>query len=161
MASNNIVNNYCSSYIQIANDVVRRYESNEDIIKRTEGELTDIEHEIELGDPKDLYGGWKLYKQIKDLRMQRRQAKNENELLRDMYEYMKSQPGQTFKSKIQSIQSNSAKIYDAQNRRIYIPRQRSDLTITERTCDANKSFEDMLDDFKKDKVTMRGGKLRK
>lgn len=161
MASNNIVNNYCSSYIQIANDVVRRYESNEDIIKRTEGELTDIEHEIELGDPKDLYGGWKLYKQIKDLRMQRRQAKNENELLRDMYEYMKSQPGQTFKSKIQSIQSNSAKIYDAQNRRIYIPRQRSDLTITERTCDANKSFEDMLADFKKDKVTMRGGKLQK
>ena len=161
MASNNIVNNYCSSYIQIANDVIRRYESNEDIIKRTEGELTDVEHEIELGNPQDLYGGWKLYKQIKDLRMQRRQAKSENELLKDMYEYMKSQPGQAFKSKIQSIQSNSAKIYDAQNRRVYVPRQRSDLTITDRTCEANRTFEDLMADFKKDKVTMRGGKLRK
>ncbi len=161
MASNNIVNNYCSNIIQIANDVVRRYESNESIIKRTEGELTDIEHEIELGNSQDLYGGWKLYKQIKELRMQRRQAKNENELLRDMYEYIKSQPGQTFKSKIQSIQSNSAKVYDAQNRRVYSPRQRSDLTITDRTCEANKTFEDMFADFKKDKVTMRGGKLRK
>ena len=161
MASNNIVNNYCSSYIQIANDVVRRYESNEDIIRRTEGELTDIEHEIELGNSQDLYGGWKLYKQIKDLRMQRRQAKNENELLRDMYEYMKSQQGQAFKSKIQSIQSNSAKTYDAQSRRVYVPRQRSDLTITNKTCEANKTFEDMLADFKKDKVHMQGGKLRK
>lgn len=161
MASNNIVNNYCSNIIQIANDVVRRYESNEDIIKRTEGELTDIEHEIELGNSQDLYGGWKLYKQIKELRMQRRQAKNENELLRDMYEYIKSQSGQTFKSKIQSIQSNSAKIYDAQNRRVYNPRQRSDLTITDRTCEANKNFEDMLANFKKDKVRMQNGKLRK
>lgn len=161
MASNNIVNNYCSTYIQIANDVVKRYESNEDIIKQTEGELTDVEHEIELGNSQDLYGGWKLYKQIKELRMKRRQAKNENELLRDMYEYVKSQPGQAFKSKIQSIQSSSAKVYDAQSKRVYTPRQRSDLTITDRTCEANKSFEDMLADFKKDKVTMRNGKLRK
>lgn len=161
MASNNIVNNYCSTYIQIANDVVKRYESNEDIIKQTEGELTDVEHEIELGNAQDLYGGWKLYKQIKELRMKRRQAKNENELLRDMYEYVKSQPGQAFKSKIQSIQSSSAKVYDAQSKRVYTPRQRSDLTITDRTCEANKSFEDMLADFKKDKVTMRNGKLRK
>lgn len=161
MASNNIVNNYCSNIIQIANDVVRRYESNEDIIKRTEGELTDIEHEIELGNSQDLYGGWKLYKQIKELRMQRRQAKNENELLRDMYEYIKSQSGQTFKSKIQSIQSNSAKVYDAQSKRVYTPRHRTDLTIEARTCETNKSFEDMLADFKKDKITMRNGKLRK
>ena len=36
--ANNIVNNYCSTFIQIANDVVKKYESNEGIIKQTEEE---------------------------------------------------------------------------------------------------------------------------
>lgn len=161
MANNNIVNNYCSTFIQIANDVVKKYESNVEVIKQTEDELTDVYHEIELGKPQDMYGGYKLYKQVKDLRMRRRQAKDENDLLKDMYEYIKSQPGQSFKSKIQSIQGNSVKVYEAQSRRTYTPRQRDDLTITNKTCEVNRPFEDLMRDFKKDKVTMQGGKLRK
>jgi hypothetical protein len=161
MANNNIVNNYCSTFIQIANDVVKKYESNVEVIKQTEEELTDVYHEIELGKPQDMYGGYKLYKQVKDLRMRRRQAKDENDLLKDMYEYIKSQPGQSFKSKMQSIQGNSVKVYEAQSRRTYTPRQRNDLTITDRTCEVNRPFEDLMRDFKKDKVTMQGGKLRK
>ena len=47
MANNNIVNNYCSTVTQIATDVVKKYESNLEIIKKTEDELTDIYHEIE------------------------------------------------------------------------------------------------------------------
>lgn len=161
MASNNIVNNYCSTLIQIATDVVKRYESNEDIIKQTEEELNDVYHEIELGKDQDLYGGYKLYRQVKDLRNKRRQAKDENALLKDMYEYIKSQQGQSFKSKIQSIQGNSAKVYEAQSRRTYNPRQRNDLTITNKTCEVNRPFEDLMRDFKQTKVTMQGGKLRK
>ena len=161
MASNNIVNNYCSTMIQIASDVVKRYESNEVTIRRTEEEINDINHEIELGKDQDLYGGWKLYKQIRDLRVRRRQAKDENQLLKDMYDYVKSQQGQSFKSKIQSIQGNSAKIYDAQSKRTYTPRQRNDLTITDKTCDVNRPFEDLMKEFKQTKVTMQGGKLRK
>lgn len=161
MANNNIVNNYCSTFIQIANDVVKKYESNVEVIKQTEDELTDVYHEIELGKPQDMYGGYKLYKQVKDLRMRRRQAKDENDLLKDMYEYIKSQPGQSFKSKMQSIQGNSVKVYEAQSRRTYTPRQRSDLTITDRTCETIKPFEELMREFKKDKVTMQNGKLRK
>ena len=161
MASNNIVNNYCSTFIQISNDVVKRFESNEDIIKQTEEELNDVYHEIELGRDQDLYGGYKLYRQVKDLRNKRRQAKDENALLKDMYDYIKSQQGQTFKSKIQSIQGNSAKVYEAQSRRTYNPRQRNDLTITNKTCDVNRPFEDLMKEFKQTKVTMQGGKLRK
>lgn len=161
MANNNIVNNYCSTFIQIANDVVKKYESNVEVIKQTEDELTDVYHEIELGKPQDMYGGYKLYKQVKDLRMRRRQAKDENDLLKDMYEYIKSQSGQSFKSKMQSIQGNSVKVYEAQSRRTYTPRQRSDLTITDRTCETIKPFEELMREFKKDKVTMQNGKLRK
>lgn len=161
MANNNIVNNYCSTVTQIATDVVKKFESNLEVIKKTEDELTDIYHEIELGKPQDLYGGYKLYKQVKELRMKRRQAKDENDLLKDMYEYFKSQQGQAFKSKMQSIQGSSVKVYEAQSRRTYTPRQRSDLTITDRTCEVNRPFEDLMREFKKDKVIVQGGKLRK
>lgn len=161
MANNNIVNSYCSTFIQITNDVVKKYESNVDLIKKTEEELTDVEHEIELGKSQDLYGGYKLYKQIKDLRMKRRQAKDENQLLQDMYEYIKSQPGQSFKSKIQSIQGSSAKVYEAQSRRTYTPRQLDNLTITNKTCEVNRPFEELLAEFNKTKITKQNGKLRK
>jgi hypothetical protein len=161
MASNNIVNNYCSTLIQIATDVVKRFESNEDIIKQTEEELNDVYHEIELSKDQDLHGGWKLYRQVKDLRTKRRQAKDENALLKDMYDYIKSQQGQSFKSKIQSIQGSSAKVYDAQSRRTYTPRQRSDLTITNKTCESNKPFEDMMKEWNKDKAYIQGGKMRR
>lgn len=161
MANNNIVNNYCSNIVQIATDVVKRYEENLDIIKQTEDELMDVAHEIEFGASQDLYGAWKLYRQIRHLRKSRRQAKSENELLKDMYDYIKSQQGQSFKSKIQSIQGNSVRVYEAQSRRTYTPRQRTDLTITSKTCEANKLFEDLMRDFKKDKVHVEKGKLRK
>lgn len=161
MANNNIINNYSSTFIQIFNDVVKKYESNIDIIKQTEDSLTDVYHEIELGKNQDMYHGYLLYKQVKDLRMKRRQAKDENALLQDMYEYIKSQPGQTFKSKIQSIQGNSVKVYEAQARRTYTPRQLDNLTITNKTCEVNRPFEELLADFNKTKITKQNGKLRK
>lgn len=159
--ANNIVNNYCSTFTQIMNDVVKKYESNVTLIKQAEEALTDVEHEIELGKNQDMYNGYLLYKQIKELRMKRRQAKDENQILQDMYDYIKSQPGQAFKSKIQSIQGNSMKVCEAQSRRTYTPRQLDGLTITDKTCEVNRPFEELLRDFKKEKVTMQNGKLRK
>lgn len=161
MANNNIVNNYSSTLIQIFNDVAKKYESNLEIIKQTEDSLTDTYHEIELGKNQDMYHGYLLYKQVKDLRMKRRQAKDENDLLRDMYEYIKSQNGQSFKSKIQSIQGNSVKIYEAQSRRTYTPRQLDNLTITDKTCEVHRPFEELLAEFNKTKITKQNGKLRK
>ena len=159
--TNNIVNNYSSTFIQIFNDVIKQYESGIDTIKQTEEELNDIYHEIELGKNQDMYHGYLLYKQVKDLRIKRRQAKEEVELLKDMYEYFKSQQGQTFKSKIQSIQSASAKVRAAQESRTYQPRQRNDLTITNKHASVTKPFEQMLKEFNQTKITTQNGKLRK
>lgn len=157
----NIANNYTTTIITIVKDVIERYEDNTYIIKQTEGELQDIYHEIELGNTKDMYKGWLLYKQIKDLRMKRRQAKDENQLLEDMYKYFKSQQGQDFKNKMKAVQSSSAKAYNAQQMRTYTPRQRDDLSIVEKTCETNPTFEDMLRDFNKNKAYVKGGKMRK
>lgn len=157
----NIVNNYSTTIITIYQDVINNYEKCLCTIKQTEDELTDIEHEIELGKNQDMYHGYLLYKEIKDLRIKRRQAKEEAELLKDMYDYLKSQQGQAFKSKIQSIQGSSVKIRLAQESRTYQPRQRDDLTITDKHANVTKPFEQMLKEFNANKVTMQNGKLRK
>lgn len=157
----NIINNYSTTIMSIFQDVINNYERNLEIIKQAEEELMDLEHEIELSAPKDMYKGYLVYKEVRDVRIKRRKAKEENELLKDMYDYLKSQQGQSFKNKIQSIQGASVKLRDAQEHRTYIPRQRSDLTITNHTSVAHKPFEEMLSDFNKIKVSTQNGKLRK
>ena len=124
----NIVNNYSSTMVTIFKDVVKQYEANIEIIKQAEDELNDLYHEAELSEPKDMYSGYLVYKAIKETRIRRRTAKEENELLKDMYEFFQSSQGQSFKSKIQSIQGNSVKLRAVQESRTYTPRQRNDLT---------------------------------
>lgn len=157
----NIVNNYCSTVVTIYQDVKKHYENNIEVIKQTEEELNDLYHECELANPKDMYNGWKVYKEIRETRIKRRQAKQENEILKEMYDYLNSQNGQAFKLKLQSIQGGAAKIQAAQESRTYQPRQRNDLTITDKHSNASKPFEDMMREFKKEKVIMQNGKLRK
>lgn len=159
--ANNIVNNYSSTIVTIFSDVIKTYEMNLDIIKQTEGELNDLMHEIELGKPKNAAQGYKLYIEIRRLRNKRRVAKEEVELLKDMYDFLKSQTGQAFKSKIQSIQGNSVKLRTTQEQRTYTPRQRDDLTCTDKHSSANKPFETLLAEFNKTKITNQKGKLRK
>lgn len=159
--ANNIVNNYSSSIVTMFKEVAKTYEMNLDIIKQTEEELNDLYHECELAEPKDMYRGYLLYKEIREARIRRRTAKEENELLKDMYDYFQSQQGQAFKNRIQSIQGASAKVRATQEARTYTPRQRNDLTCTDKHSTANKPFEDLLAEFNQTKVTMRSGKLRK
>ena len=157
----NIINNYCSTIITIYQNVIQNYERDIDDIKRIEGELNDIMHEIELTNSKDMYHGYLLYKQIRELRIERRRCKEEVELLKDTYDYFNSQQGQTFKNKIQQLQGGAAKLREVQEHRTYTPRQRNDLTCTEQTSTAHKPFEEMLKEFNKTKVSSQKGKLRK
>ena len=89
----NIINNYASTIVTIYQSVINDYELNLDIIKQTEEELNDLNHEIELSASKDMYKGYLLYKEIRDLRLKRRKAKEENELLKDMYDFLKGNKG--------------------------------------------------------------------
>ena len=159
--ANNIVNNYCSTVVTIFQDVKKNYENNIEIIRKAEEELNDLYHECELADPKDMYKGYLVYKEIRDTRIRRRQAKQENEVLKEMYDYLCSPAGQTFKTKMQSIQGGAVRIQTAQESRTYQPRQRSDLTITDKHSAVTRPFEDMLKEFNQTKVSMQNGKLRK
>ena len=159
--SNNIVNNFATTIITIFKDVVEAYENNLDIIKCTEDELNDLQHEIELSSPKDMYKGYLIYKEMRDIRIRRRNAKEENELLKDMYDYFISQSGQAFKGKIQSIQSSSFKVKSLQEKRTYKPRQRDDLTIVNQHVEVKKSFEEMIEEFSNNKAYVKNGKIRR
>lgn len=158
----NIVNNLSSTLITIFQNVIQTYERNEETIERIEGELNDLNHEIELSEPKDMYKGYLLYKEIRELRIERRKCKDENKLLEDMYEFFKnSQTAEQFKNKIQKIQGNSVKVAKSIEQQTYTPKQRNDLTITNKHAEAHKPFEDLMKEFKKTKVRSVGGKLRK
>lgn len=157
----NIVNNYSSTIVTIFSDVIKKYETNLHIIKQCEEELNDLYHEAELSEPKDMYKGYLIYKEIRETRIRRRTAKNENELLKDTYDFFKSPSGQAFKNKIQSIQGESVKLHATQESRTYTPRQRNDLTCAGKHSDKNQEFEDMIAEFRKTKITHQKGKLRK
>lgn len=159
--SNNIVNNYGSTIVTIFQDVIKNYERDLEIIKETEGAFNDLKHEIEFGDKKDMYQAWLLLNDIRDVCIRRRTAKEEVEVLKDLYEYLQSPPAQSFKNKIQNLQGNAAKIRAIQESRTYHPRCRTDLTVANKGRGEQKPFEEMMSDFKKIKVKNVGGKLRK
>ena len=69
---------------------IQDIENNLEIIKQAEDELNDLYHECELADPKDMYKGYLVYKAIREVRIRRRNAKQENEILKDMYDLFKA-----------------------------------------------------------------------
>jgi hypothetical protein len=141
--------------------VISNYENGLERIKEIQDELQDIEHEIELSPSKNMYLGYLLYRRIRELRIERRRLKEETELLKETYEYFKSQQGQTFKNKMQQLQGSAAKLRGVQERRVYTPKRRNDLTIEGVTSNEHASFEDMIKKFNETKVTSQKGKLRK
>ena len=157
----NIVVDYSTNIIDIFTDVVKRYQTNLEIITQTEDELNDINHEIELSSPKDMYHGYLMYKTLRELRVRRRQAKDENDVLHEMYCYITSQNGIEVKTKMQKLQGHAVDTERKLNNRSYCPRQRSDLTITDVSPVCNKPFEQLMKEFKETKVTTKNGKLRK
>lgn len=157
----NIIEKYSTTVVSIFQEIINNYEKDLDIIKQTEDELLDLYHEIELSAPKDMYRGYLMYKEIRDLRIKRRKAKEEAELLKEMYDYLKGQPAQNFKNKIQQIQGNAARIRGMQEHRTYTPRRREDLTIANHTSTEHKPFQEMLEEFNKIKISTQNGKFRK
>lgn len=131
---------------------------NLEIIKNAEEEMNDLNHEIELSSPKNARDGYKSYKELREVRLKRRKAKDENELMEEFYKYLNQ--NSDFKNKLPQIQGSTRKLSDAQQKRTYIPRRRSDLTISNERCQAYKPFEEMISDFKQNKISAQNGKLR-
>lgn len=155
----NIVEQYASTITQIYHSVASNYKLNQQILEQANGEINDLLHEIELANPKNAREGYVMYKSLRDARIRRRKAKEENELLQELYDFLQSQSA--FRDRMTKIQGGAARLYETQSHRTYVPRQRTDLTIVGSEDKPYKPFEEMLRDFKETKVSMKGGKLRK
>lgn len=156
--SSNIVDRYATTITQIYDSVASAYRANETELEQVNGEINDLLHEIELGKPKNAREGYVVYKELREARQRRHKAKDENELLNELYTYLQSQAA--FRNRLTQIQGNARKLYTKQQGRVYTPRKRDDMTISGHVEPEIKSFESMIQDFKKIKVSSQGGKLR-
>ena len=74
------------NFVQSIREMLTKYECNLTRIQEIESEIIDLDHYIEVMDYKNVPNGYKLYRKQKDLRVERRKLKNENELLKPVYE---------------------------------------------------------------------------
>ena len=86
-----IIGNYSTTIVTIYQNVIKDYERDLERIEEIEDELQDIMHEIELSPSKNMYAGYLLYKRIRELRIERRRCKEQTELMKETYEFFKSQ----------------------------------------------------------------------
>lgn len=68
------------------------YDENETIRKGSDAQITDLLHYAELHGDLNACDGYRVYRQIADSRRTRRRAKDENELLEPLLEFMHQNP---------------------------------------------------------------------
>lgn len=96
--------------------MVNRYEQNDTRLKEIETELCDLEHYMEIAPLQSAPKGYKLYRKLRELRIERRACKNENDLLRPVYDYFHAT---TVITKLSAVSSEVSKTKAAINSRCY------------------------------------------
>lgn len=134
---------YCNYIDTSCNGVIQKYKDNEISWAMIEGELSDLTHEIELSKPKDVVSGYKIYKELRELLIKRREVKDENAILKELYDYINAD--QEFKNRMNTIKNNMEKKIDQLSKREYKPRVRNDLSITNQPT---RSFDELMKHFK-------------
>lgn len=76
-------------FLMFARNVISRYEGNQQRQSELELEQQDVEHVMELSNNQDIVGGYRLYRKLADIRRERRTCKNESDLLKPLYDYLK------------------------------------------------------------------------
>lgn len=81
-----------SDFVGLCHKISNTY-SNNNLIVQTQDLLTsDLLHEIELDNPKDLGRAYKCYTKLRQSRQLRRRAKNENKMLYPLLDFIKQNP---------------------------------------------------------------------
>ncbi|MBR3739482.1 MAG: hypothetical protein IKN04_03370 [Clostridia bacterium] len=75
------------TFVAFATEVLSRYNFNKTMITECDDKQQDILHFIELSDNLNAKEGYKKYKQLADIRRERRKCKLENELLEQVFQF--------------------------------------------------------------------------
>jgi hypothetical protein len=125
----------CAGLLKIFGEIPELYEKNRKTIDRCDLETQDLLHEIELAADQDAAGGYRLYKELREVRRSRRRAKNENELLQPFLDVLKQY--ESFRIKLCKVNDKVKKQEQMISTRRYIAKVRTDLTI----CEASEGSE--------------------
>lgn len=77
-------------FLVFARSVISRFEDNERLQSDSEAETQDLLHYIELSENMNAAEGFGMYKKLTTIRRTRRDCKNEIDLLRPVYDFLKS-----------------------------------------------------------------------
>lgn len=105
---------------ELAENIVRRYEKNDTEISRLDSEWGDIAHLIELA-TFDAAEGRRILRKQKENRKARRRCKDENAVMRPLYEYLTKNDDQIMKE-LRRSGKEAGRVASNQKNRQYSPR---------------------------------------
>lgn len=106
-------------FVRDIKGMVARFNDNKLRIFQIEEELNDLEHYMEIGKFKNVPEGYKLYRKLAELRRERRACKNENELLKPVYEHFYATE---VLNKLTAVQGECSKVKSTIDARTYTVR---------------------------------------
>jgi len=125
---------HVDNLIDILKDIKDTYDFNYSNINDLDKETQDLEHEIEIGQY-DSKKGYKLVKEFRRVRQERRKLSDENTTLKFLYEYFSNQ--KTMLQDLYDIRGSIKRESDFMVNRLYTPKIRNDLTIPIRELPSN------------------------
>lgn len=109
--------------LRCINYIVNEYPANYDRIGELDCQLTDISHSIEFT-PFDIQRGYKFAKQIQEVRNERRNLKDANELLKPLHDFLSAGTSQAFKNGLATAVLKAKQRERTLPLRIYTPRSK-------------------------------------
>lgn len=119
MANKKVPLKWVSQMIQIFNNTIKEYNASNDQIKICDNKLTDIEHYIEMANF-NASEGYKLSKQIKDIRVLRREHKEIVYLFEPVYELFNKH--KHFFDELRKCQGEVQRRMNKLDNKAYVPR---------------------------------------
>lgn len=117
------------SFLETLNAIEKDWGSWIDELKRCEEETQDLLHEIELT-KFDASRGYRLCRDLQEVRQCRRRLKDEIEVVRVLKEFLDS--NKQLKISLFKVLTNMERVEEGQGRRTYKPRVRTDISLAER-----------------------------
>ena len=135
-----------SKIVNIVDNIVKTYECNENVLNRIQAEHQDLLHKIEFVDL-DVINGYKIYKQLQELRIRRRILKDEQESIEPIYSYIKKN-NSAFMF-LNKIQSKCAMMNNVIENSKYNPRS-TEIMTEEQAIEYGERYTKKLDKIKLD-----------
>lgn len=105
-----------ASFLAFCRDVVERVDGNARVIDESNDETQDIMHYIELSEDLGVVAGYKAHVKLRSIRRARRDAKNENELLSPLYDFL---TGTEFMQSLQRVLGATRARQEVIQKRVY------------------------------------------